>query len=84
MTEHSLSSWVFELQQTTLINGREIHFRRGAGLLRKRGMQPVCVIPVTANHLRLGTVVVPRENVDGYPDVTSALSMPMTTLLRPR
>jgi K+-sensing histidine kinase KdpD len=44
-----LASWVFEHRQAALIPGGEIHIRHAAKFLSQRGMQSVCVIPVTAN-----------------------------------
>jgi hypothetical protein len=84
MPKYSLAAWVFENQQTALIPGGEIHIRYDAEFPSQRGMHSVCVIPVTANQSRRGTMVVVRKGDRGYPDVTIALAIPMAALQIPR
>ena len=57
----------------------DYHIRHAAEFLSQHGMQSGCVIPVTANRLLPGTMVV-AGSVGDYPDVTIALAIPMATL----
>jgi len=66
----TMTCWVFQNQRPLVIPfvDRETRFPNTMELLRKHGMQSVCMLPLTTVHRRIGSMFITSAQPDAYSD----------------